>query len=210
MFQEIFFRMLIFRTIYVLHTLESCSLKWLTSEKNMTCMNRPWDTADVKLSNVDNKLQIQNYQNTSRIMNVTADEAAQGVLQNQTQPRKSSRWDQFHRFPQTIEEAPGKIHRMIEATKRLLDPFQIAKVVMESVPEAVKKFAWYVVIGMASTWALFIFVIFVCVTGKLMVWGRCLMKNSGRGIGATKGCFKKIYEKAGKQNNRHELIQQNP
>ena len=192
----------------MIHTLESCSLNWVFGENNST--SRPLDATDMELSNVDNVTQIQNYQNTSRIMNTAEDGAIRGEPRNQTQPEKSSRWDQYHRFPQTIEAAPGKIHRMIEATKRLLDPFQIARVVMESVPEAIRKFAWYVVIGMASAWALFVFMIFMYATGKVMTCGRCLVKNSYRSICASKGRVKKICRRPREQSTGHELIQQNP
>ena len=191
----------------IFHALESCSLNWLTGKRNTTSTTKSVNITHIKLRNVNNDPRVHDHQNISRIMKV---ETAHDKTQNQTEPRKSSRWDQYHRFPQTIEAAPGKIHHMIEATKKLLDPFQIAKVVMESVPDVIRESVWYVIIGMASAWAIFIFVIFMCATGKVMTCAHCLAKNTRRGINALEGRLKKSRHQAGKQNTEHELIRSRP
>ena len=194
----------------MIHMMESCSLKLLFGKDETTNTIKSQNAAHEKISNSDSKNLVQTDKNMSRIVNVTKDGTASGKLQNQTRPGKSARWDQYHRFPQTIEAAPGKIHSMIEATKRLLDPFQIARVVMESVPEAVKNFAWYLIIGIAAAWTSLVFVIILCVSGKLLECGRCFVKNSRRSMRATKGCLKRTYCHTRRQNTDHELIQSNP
>ena len=125
---------------------------------------------------------------------------------NQTRPAQSARWDQFHRFPQTIEAVPGAIHRVVETTKKLLDPFQVSKVIMESIPEAVKEFAWYLVLGLASAWGIMVFVVCLYATIKIVKIGCCLMKKS---IGGAKATKKFVKASCARQRRRRQETVQN-
>ena len=129
---------------------------------------------------------------------------------DEKRPNMSNRWDQYHRFPQTIEDAPEAIKKTVEAvpvfvrrvvdtTKKLLDPFAISKLIMESVPAAVRHFAWYLILGIAAAWALFVSIIVICIFSRTMQLVCCFMKNSSAGIKTTTKCLKNTCK-----TNRHD------
>ena len=139
----------------------------------------------LKLSNISIAVTDNDMSRVPRKDALTIDVQGNEGWTNETKPVQSARWDQYHRFPQTIESVPRAIHKIVETSKKLLDPFQISKLIMESIPDAVKEFAWYLVLGLASVWAIFVVTICLFITIKLMKMGCCMMKNSISGIKAT-------------------------
>ena len=159
------------------------------------------ETNRFKLSNIEKSFTDIDINTLPRKEAVTIDEQGSDDRTNETKPVQSARWDQYHRFPQTIEAAPRAIHHIIETSKKLLDPFQISKLIMASIPDTVKEFAWYLVLGLAAVWAIFIVTICLVVTVKVMKIGCCMMKNSMIGIKATSKIVKTSCAGRRRKNN---------
>ena len=193
-----FFRMMIVYFAFLMPYFRSCSLtrplvdwkKGADPVSTGSVEEKEQETNRPRLSNrsifpTENDINIDPRKEALTIEEQVADDRA-----NETRPIQSARWDQYHRFPQTIESVPRAIHHIVETSKKLLDPFSISKLIMESIPDAVKEFAWYLVLALATVWAILIITVVLYVTIKFTKFGCCMMKNSFKGIKATSNLMK--------------------
>ena len=201
--------MMIVHYAFLIPIFRCCSLTlprvdWEKSSKSVSISveeKERLEANQVKLNSIENSITDIDINMIPRKEAMTIVEQGTDDRANETKPVQSARWDQYHRFPQTIEAAPRAIHHIIETSKKLLDPFQISKLIMASIPDTVKEFAWYLVLGLATAWAIFIVTICLFVTVKVMKIGCCMMKNSMIGIKATSKIMKTSCAGRRRKNN---------